>query len=423
MDPKDNELQKELEGGPFGPQDGFSEHLKRRIEQRIDEESQKPRKPRVAWLASVSAALVMASAVIVFSHWQSLMDGPLAFDTAASSTEAPEGHPLLHGTVQQQPSFRAALLLGLRTDQPGPQPGAEYSTYRTLLIAPQDGGLGKTAEGAGILMPYKMNFWSIVTESHESAGEETRTLAASMAKAPSASAPAAPGLSSPAVPQAKPVKASEKLLFAGNRYLTVAQKTNEGSPHEYVWVKEVEQLTSREQLSDPPLREPHVSLRSLFGDAVASPAMKPLQVRLPGEPPSATRDQAGESWAIVRKQGHWAAQAADYTDGSRYELKDLSLTLPASVVAHDRLAASWADIKRVLPSALDAFSSPTEDMVAIVSERDIAVYPFHGGQLASSAPLVTIALNRSETVVMAQWALDNYVDEWKRRVKGLLEEK
>ncbi|CAG7645771.1 hypothetical protein ACFQI7_26115 [Paenibacillus allorhizosphaerae] len=428
MDPIDKELKEGLTNGPFGHQDGFSDSLRKRIERRI-EEKVKPRRSRMPWFAGTCVVLAAAACLLV-GDWQSLLPHQ-AMNTAAETAQ-PIADIQYYADDQQAVPLQSALLIGLRTDQQSPQIGEQFSTYRTLLIAPEQNRLQTIAEGSGILMPYKMSFWKIVNERRESAHEETRTLSAYLT---SNSKTATRQLVAPPV---KPLTQSEKLLFAGNRYMAVEQTLNDrstkeaASKYEYVWVKELGQITGRDKLTMAPLREPHVTLRSIYGADTADPAMRKLQPALPvqpGEPASRTAaaaaaDTAGESWTITRKQGQWVPQVADYSaqpssKEHRYELKDFPASLPESVVSHDRLVAGWQEIKRLRPSANDAFSSPTEDMVAVVSERDVVIYPYQNRLIAS--PLLSFNLGRNESVVMVQWAVGDYVEQWKQQAKMYLD--
>ncbi len=100
-------------------------------------------------------------------------------------------------------------------------------------------------------------------------------------------------------------------------------------------------------------------------------------------------------------------------------MKDVPMELPASVVSHDELAVSWSEIKRLQPSAVDVFTSPKHDFVAVVTDRNIIIYPYIDQLIPSQ--LMTIPLQPNESVVMAQWATDRYVESWKQQVKAFLE--
>jgi len=427
VDPIDKELKEGLSDGPLGQQEAFSDSLRKRIERRI-EEKVRPRRSRAPWFAATCVVLAAAACLLV-GDWNSLLPHP-EVNPAAEAAE-PVADIQYYADDQEAVPLQSALLIGLRTDQQSPQIGEQFSTYRTLLIAPEQNRLQTIAEGTGILMPYKMSFWKIDNERRESAHEESRTLSAYLTNGKTA-------IRQLVAPPVKPLTQSEKLLFAGNRYMAVGQTVNDrstkeaASKYEYVWVKELDQLANRSKSSTTPLREPHVTLRSVYGADTTEPALRKLQAVLPSqpgepaarEPAAAAADTAGESWTITRRQGRWVPQVADYavqpsSKEHRYELKDFPAALPEAVVSHDRLVADWQEIKRLRPTASDAFSSPTEDMVAVVSERDVVVYPYQKRLIG--LPLLSFALGRNESVVMVQWAVGDYVEQWKQQAKTYLE--
>lgn len=429
MDPMDNELKKELARGPFS-QNGFNDSLRKRIEERIDNQVA-VRRPRrwSAWSAGVSAVLASALLFLFVTDNRPL---PLMQQEAAEKPELQQpsaAAPAPHGP-DWEATVRSALLIGLRSDASAVENPQAPSTYRTVLIAPDRNRLQKTAEGEGILMPYKLDFWKIENEPKATGSQETHMLTAHLASAK----PKTSGSTDRGKPTQTVVRA-EKLMFAGNRYVAVAQTTAGKSgaapspaQQDYVWVKELEQIAPGRR-TPAPLSEPHVTLRSVFA-AAAVPVLKELK---PAPPPTgsghaelAAADLSGESWTIARKQGKWTAQLASYdgaangaADGATYRLREVPLALPQSVVSHDELAVPWRDIVRVQPGAVDAFSSPNRDMVAVVTEQNIIIYPYADQWIP--IPLMTLPLQPKESVVMIQWAMGSYVELWKRQVKTYLQ--
>ncbi|MBP1153887.1 MULTISPECIES: hypothetical protein [unclassified Paenibacillus] len=429
MDLMDNELKNKLADEPL-TEEGFTDSLRQRIEARINEESIRPM-PWKPWLGATCALLAFMAMLL-------LVDGQRLTSLLRFNQPTFEDHTQ-HAGVRQpvedhwESSIRSALLLGLRTDLPATGSRQEYSTYRTVLIAPEHNRLQKTAEGEGILMPYKMDFWKLGGQRLMTEEKEARMITAAKA----AAKPKLEAALASAESIAKPFKLSEKLLFAGNRYITVAQTVQTQDPasgkpvkYEYVWVKELLHIAPpKREISLKPLEEPHVSLRGLLA-AYAEPILQELQPTLPSQPgesesAAGVPDTSGESWTIVRKQGQWIAQLADYGSAENltgtlgYRLKDVPIELPSSVVAHDKLAVSWNEIKRLQPSAVDVFTSPKHDFVAVVTDRSIIVYPYIDQLIPSQ--LMTMPLQANESVVMAQWATDQYVESWKRQAKAFLE--
>jgi hypothetical protein len=97
----------------------------------------------------------------------------------------------------------------------------------------------------------------------------------------------------------------------------------------------------------------------------------------------------------------------------------LSDSVPASIVGHDRLAPSWSEIRRQIPSATDAVSSPSGDLVVVASDEWLRVYAPRGGRLG--APLAALPMHFPH-ILMAQWATAGDVARWTRELAPLLEE-
>ena len=97
----------------------------------------------------------------------------------------------------------------------------------------------------------------------------------------------------------------------------------------------------------------------------------------------------------------------------------LSDAVPEALVGHDRLAPSWKEIRRQIPAATDAISSPSGDLVVVTSDEWLRVYAPRAGRLG--APLADLPLNFPH-IVMAQWADPADVPRWTEALAPLLED-
>jgi len=124
---------------------------------------------------------------------------------------------------------------------------------------------------------------------------------------------------------------------------------------------------------------------------------------------------AGEEWAIIREPGRWAVRYPEESGGKdgRRVWRALPVTLPPAVVSHDRLDLGWDEIAAMDPLARDAYTSPAGDLAALVRSDALRVVPYRLPDAAMRT--LTVSLDENETVVMVQWALDRYVESWKRQ--------
>ena len=62
--------------------------------------------------------------------------------------------------------------------------------------------------------------------------------------------------------------------------------------------------------------------------------------------------------------------------------------------------------------ALDAYTSPAEDILIVVTGNFIMVYPIE--EADSRKTNQKIGIRKGETVIMAEWATGDYVSRWEK---------
>ncbi|GAA3407914.1 hypothetical protein ACFFNY_11685 [Paenibacillus hodogayensis] len=378
------ELKRELSVSPLR-QRGFSDDLRKRIETRVDEKIPCTR----SWLkvvGSFCSAAVIVAAITVF-----LVNGEEAKNIALTehnTTALQPDQAALFDAYGSQNSFTSGLLIGLRNDD-------RDTSYRTLYIAPRNDRPAVVAQGSGILVPYKRDFWRIeplhyetVTDRHDffiahpatQRAVEARTIGPTLFKDD---------------PSEKVIH-TEKILFAANEYVSL--ETNETStrvPSSTVsktWTTTIPALASK--------RKP-VTL----GEVLSAAAKK--------------EDFALDQWFVTRDQGRWVAMTStDRSSTSGGEYRQLDVQLPKTVINHDEICCTWSEIGSRFPGASDMFSSPENDMTIVNADGMLLV--FGSPNQLGGEPALSIKLKTKETVVMAQWATDHYVDEWAQKTAELL---
>ncbi|WP_221469478.1 hypothetical protein [Cohnella nanjingensis] len=386
---------------------GFDDRLRKRIEDALDRPTRRPSFfARVGWNGAGVAAIL--GLLLAFGIWQWTVPGPSAerfAEDPAMQTATTQDAKLFSDANAQ---IRSVLLLGLREDRE--DQGNVVSSYRTLMIAPQDGQFAVTASGDGIVMPYKQNFWKIEAVTSGDKGTLSQTLKAYQANGKGAVTPA----QAEAIPVSD-VGMVERLTFVGNRYVSVVQNRVSAPNAQFRWVKHIEQLAAdASRVSYEPTAESHVMLEDVLkaGDT-ATPSVQAHT----------------EQWSIIRRTGNWTAAAEEAKDGKgatdafapfdNEALVELSAPLPDEYKNYDTLSISWSQIRKIVPQAEDAFTSPNEDMLAVVTGDQILVYPYQ--QLNGRDHPLSIRLADGETVVMAQWTSNiKYVDNWKKQVAAIL---
>lgn len=378
----DQQLKEQLSRGPF-PRGGFDDRLRNKIMERIEQDNSRPARSRKAFLRSTARAATAFAAFILLVGlgvwiWQDQTgDSPVQEALAPSSAAKV---PALASMTTLNSSQRYALLVGLRTDRQEDS-ALTTSRYRTVLIAPDENpaALRLVTDNPGLYMPYGQNFWLIDTVSSADGRQRLQAV-----QATNRSGQAKDNLVT--VPD---YLLSERLLYAGNRYVSVQSTVTDeqGAVFSNVWVKHIEQINATRQ---DPASEPHAALQ----DVVTNPdSSVPRQ----------------EQWSIARTQGKWVAESP--------QGDTIDVSLPDTVIQNDNLVLSWEEIRRIEPGARDAFTYG--NILGVVTDHDIRVHSIRNG--ASVSAPVMIPLAEGESLVMVQWAQDPYVDRWTEELSALRE--
>jgi len=372
----DKELREQLSRDPF-PRRGFDARLRKRILERVARREERGGIFRVIPRGIPAYALsAFVVALLGIGLW--LWNDQHRDGIQEAANEMPASAPAVEPTAAPPASStRYALLIGLRQDAERGSAGT-VSRYRTVLIAPPGSDpdrLELVADDAGLYMPYGQNFWEIASVMTPDGRQALQAIQATGRKGAGSNAA---NLAS--VPD---YLLSERVIYAGNRYLTIQSDVRDAQGHtaENLWVKDIAQLNAERS---EPSAEPHIALEDLVPAAGGAGAV----------------DERHEQWAISRIPGRWVPQTPD---------SDLlNVQLPAEAVQHDQLTLSWEQIQRLEPGALDAFTYG--NILGVVANGSIRVQAVRSGEAVSEP--VSVPLSGGESIVMIQWAQDPYVDRW-----------
>lgn len=122
-----------------------------------------------------------------------------------------------------------------------------------------------------------------------------------------------------------------------------------------------------------------------------------------------------ESLAMVRKNGHWVLTAR--LNSAKEPAKDyadiaVSLIPPAKLVTYDELQVSWSRIKEMVPEAKDVINAPGNAFVIVRTPRYLIMFMYDEYMNLSAKPVMTIAVDEDEEIIMAEWARGDFVDRW-----------
>lgn len=138
------------------------------------------------------------------------------------------------------------------------------------------------------------------------------------------------------------------------------------------------------------------------------------------------------NFSIKRKQGRWSFYTLNPKNNkpvedeaeeirkfnSNNEKVDITLKVSEKIARHDEIFIPWQGIQKQVPSAVDAISSPNENLAVIKTKSKLYIYKIINNNLDKESEVV-IPLNGRESIVMAEWAEGDYVGLWSEQVKDL----
>jgi hypothetical protein len=344
-----------------------------------------------------------------------------SFKAADKETSIPEANSLTETTGSQ-----TGVLLGLRA------PGRQEHTaerYRTLWLATTGQILEPPLELETLLFPRRSGFYQLeVIGKKEGEKEEDFPVVNSILKKEEDNPPEL--TLNPDNWEGKEGYINRRILYLGNDYLSIEEKVKQASANNGS-LEEKSRLQIYAIDSLPGIKAVKISDLT---DSSALTAMEDGEQKLRRQLGlEQTELQDETNFGLVRKMGYWIfngrinylkKEAAEKTAANEkrsgtisgeetFEKADYHLTIipPDHLVCHNKLDIPWTRVKNHVPSAIDVFTSPAKDLALVVTNNEIIVYKM-GRENLVDPPLGKISLNKDEEIIMAEWALGHYVEDW-----------
>jgi len=340
---------------------------------------------------------------------------------------------------EEQEIVRSGILLGLRAPNRQLEEGNQQTAntteqnYRTLWIASKNKSLYAVMETSDILLPRKSGFWILGMKRQFDNGflkdslfahpvKDTLNTISEKNKRLDVTAAVEEG-ELEAITNEEPKEKiiltenlEKRMGFVGNDY-TAVESYKYSDPNE-IKVREVQILPI-----DNIENEVGVSIADLSGkegeNALLNSARAHILTLGENEAAQLDKEIKQDSITLARRNGHWIMKGRlYYTEpimDSYYADYNINIFPPEKVVNYDKLFLSWNQIKTRVPEALDAYTSPNNDIAIIITSESIYVYSIVDNELSNKF-LKKVNLKEGETVIMAEWAVGSYVDKWNKVV-------
>lgn len=313
--------------------------------------------------------------------------------------------------------YNSGVLLGFRNDNKN-----GTSTYKTMWISPVNGELKLVKEGKDILFPYGSEFWKI---EHKTYNFDDKESFVEYFDAHSASEKE----KKRQIDKSKNelIKTNCKLNFVGNKYVSFETNFNYKSEKSQNISLNKVMVTDISKIVENIDQIEKISLKNVFNKFTIEKFIN--QNMLEGTIKDSVNEgkEYDKDWGIFRENAKWVAKFAKTNKQRKngayeenYEFIDIPYDLPEIIKCYDDLMFDFDIIKEKHPNAIDAISSPTKDIIIIITDKKIMVYPctskITGNPSMIQKPVLTIDKDQNESLIMAQWATGDYVDKWNNEV-------
>lgn len=125
-----------------------------------------------------------------------------------------------------------------------------------------------------------------------------------------------------------------------------------------------------------------------------------------------------ENFGLSRRNGYWILKGRiNYQSNGEEHFNDFNIKAipPKELVNYDELSISWNKIKSRVPDAIDAFTSPNDDIIIIVTRNNLLIYSIIDNEI-SQKELGKIKIDNSQSIIMAEWGLGRYSMLWEEEV-------
>lgn len=305
--------------------------------------------------------------------------------------------------IEDVDTLRTGVLLGIKSPVYDEVSQSDTWEYKTIWIRFNNHQLASAYEMEDLLVPRKKGFW-LVDVNRENGNDKIRA-------------------------EQKNIFPEEELEMSSNISVRTFDRVNYGiSPihknimfigNDYVSTESTDTGNNRSTLKVYPIDyledDKAIKISDIIGE-------EGLIAFVEGSQSIIKRDSSvlldEENFGLFRRNGYWIMKGRMNYQSSNEELfMDFNIKTipPKELVNYDELTIPWNIIKSRVPEAIDAFTSPNDDIIIIVTRNNLLIYSIIENEI-SQKELGRIKLDSSETIVMAEWGLGRYAMLWEEEV-------
>lgn len=305
-------------------------------------------------------------------------------------------------SIQKLESLSSGLLLGIKTYNYDELNQVEDWEYKTIWIKSNDKSISSVYQVDNLFVPRKKGFWLVDVTRDDDNGVFTDNINAT----PKSIFDEEYRLLESAELFHRSIKPSilKNILYVGN---------------DYIFTEVIDKMTNRKTLEAYNIDNLEQGLPIIFSDIVGEGDIGSLKEGAQGVLKTDVNSLFNEeSFGLFRRNGYWIFKGRiNYNiDGNElYEDYNIKAIPPKEIVNYDQLSIPWSIIKGQVPDAVDAFTSPNEDIIIIETRNNILIYPIEDKEILQQE-IGRIKKNHSDTIVMAEWSLGRYTNLWEEEI-------
>lgn len=315
--------------------------------------------------------------------------------------------------LKEKQGLNSGILLGLKSLDLEGDSNIEKWNYRTIFIRSVDRSIVGIQEMENILLPRMTGFWKVEVQREEVDGKVRDNIVAYPLNRGTNVAIKTEDevLFGAAVEDVDSDETIKNILFLGNDYISIENIHYRNKGQRYLELYPVDNINESTpvKISDIMGETGREALIEGFNKEIVSSikdGSKGLLNFIPKE----------ESFGLFRRNGLWILKGrVNYIKNGNYMYEDFNIpAIPTQeIIRYDELCIPWKEIKNKRADAIDAFTSPNEDIAIVVTRNEILVYPIEENTIGNE-PIGRIELKQGEKIVMAEWAIGRYPQLWEK---------